>query len=180
MNCFICREKKQLLQQGDGDEVVIMDVTEHTIERPKKKQRRYYSGKKHKHSLKAQLVAVNEGVKTKIICVAIGEGKTHDFKLYKQSGIHIHKEKEVLVDKGYLGIQQLHGNSRIPKKSSKNHSLTKQEKSNNKTINQKRIVIEHVNRKLKVFKILGERYRNRRRRFGLRINLICAILNHEL
>lgn len=157
-----------------------MDVTEHTIERPKKRQRHYYSGKKHKHSLKTQLAVVNEGGKTKIICVAIGEGKTHDFNLYKESGIHIHKQKEVLVDKGYLGIQKLHGKSSIPKKSSKNQSLTKQEKRNNKIINQKRIVIEHINRKLKVFKILGERYRNRRRRFGLRINLICAIINYEL
>lgn len=39
--------------------------------------------------------------------------------------------------------------------------------------------IEHNNR-LKIFRILAERYRNRRRRFGLRFNLISAILNSEL
>jgi hypothetical protein len=33
--------------------------------------------------------------------------------------------------------------------------------------------------KLKVFRILLERYRNRRRRFGLRVNLIAAIYNYE-
>jgi len=33
---------------------------------------------------------------------------------------------------------------------------------------------------LKVFRILSERYRNRRRRFGLRFNLIAALYNHEL
>ena len=42
-----------------------------------------------------------------------------------------------------------------------------------------RIVIEHVNRRLKIFKILAERYRNRRRRFGLRCNLIAALYNFE-
>ncbi|MEG5114295.1 IS5/IS1182 family transposase, partial [Microcoleus sp. A2-C5] len=43
-----------------------------------------------------------------------------------------------------------------------------------------RIVIEHVNRSLKIFKILSSRYRNRRRRYGLRCNLLSAIYNYEL
>jgi hypothetical protein len=43
-----------------------------------------------------------------------------------------------------------------------------------------RIVVEHVNRRLKLFRILAERYRNRRRRFSLHFNLIAAILNFEL
>jgi len=37
-----------------------------------------------------------------------------------------------------------------------------------------------MNRKLKIFRILAERYRNRRKRFGLRFNLIAAIVNFEL
>lgn len=42
------------------------------------------------------------------------------------------------------------------------------------------MAIEHVIRRLKVFRILTERYRNRRKRFGLRFNLIAAIYNREL
>jgi len=34
--------------------------------------------------------------------------------------------------------------------------------------------------RLKVFRILSERYHNRRKRFGLRFNLIAAIYNLEL
>ncbi|RGD91737.1 IS5/IS1182 family transposase, partial [Acinetobacter sp. SWAC57] len=30
---------------------------------------------------------------------------------------------------------------------------------------------------LKVFRILSERYRNRRKRFGLRMNLIAGLIN---
>ncbi|MEZ2903279.1 IS5/IS1182 family transposase, partial [Acinetobacter terrestris] len=37
--------------------------------------------------------------------------------------------------------------------------------------------IEHINSQLKTFRILSERYRNRRKRFGLRINLIAALVN---
>ena len=40
--------------------------------------------------------------------------------------------------------------------------------------------IEHVNRRLKIFQILAQRYRNRRRRYGLRCNLLSAIHNQEL
>ncbi|OQX03025.1 MAG: IS5 family transposase, partial [Desulfobacteraceae bacterium IS3] len=39
---------------------------------------------------------------------------------------------------------------------------------------------EHVIGKLKIFKILSDRYRNRRRRFGLRFNLVAGIYNFEL
>ncbi|MEG5255886.1 IS5/IS1182 family transposase, partial [Microcoleus sp. A6-C6] len=45
---------------------------------------------------------------------------------------------------------------------------------------QERIVIEHVNRSLKIFKILSSRYRNRRRRYAKRCNLLSAIYNYEL
>jgi len=43
-----------------------------------------------------------------------------------------------------------------------------------------RIFVEHVIRCLKVFRILAHPYRNRRRRFGLRFNLIAALYNRGL
>jgi len=33
---------------------------------------------------------------------------------------------------------------------------------------------------IKRFKIIADKYRNRRKRFGLRFNLIAGICNHEL
>ena len=51
------------------------------------------------------------------------------------------------------------------------------EKKYNKMIGKIRVVIEHINSQLKTFRILSERYRNRRKRFGLRINLIAALVN---
>ena len=47
-------------------------------------------------------------------------------------------------------------------------------------IAKERILVEHVNRKLKVFKIVGLRYKNRRKRYELRSNLLCGIYNFEL
>ena len=52
--------KKALLKDSDYPELVVMDVTETAIERPKKKQKKYYSGKKKYHTLKTQLVINQE------------------------------------------------------------------------------------------------------------------------
>lgn len=42
------------------------------------------------------------------------------------------------------------------------------------------MVVEHVNRRLKIWRILAEHYRNRRKRFGLRFNLLAGLYNYEL
>ena len=75
---------------------------------------------------------------------------------------------------------ELHEHSQIPFRKSKHHALTKREKQSNRSLARKRIVIEHIFRKLKVFRILSERYRNRRKRFALRFSPIAAIYNPEL
>jgi DDE superfamily endonuclease len=68
----------------------------------------------------------------------------------------------------------------MPKKRSKKHPLTKQDKAQNKRISSERVPCENVIGYLKRFKIIAERYRNRRKRFGLRFNLITAIYNQKL
>lgn len=107
-------------------------------------------------------------------------GKTHDFKLFKESKIVLNKEIKLLADSGYEGINKLIKNSEIPHKNSKNHKLDKVKKKENKEISSKRVLVENVIRYLKIFRILAEKYRNRRKRFGLRFNLIAGIYNFEL
>jgi transposase len=68
----------------------------------------------------------------------------------------------------------------MPFKASKKKPLTLLQKQINREISKRRIRIEHVNGKLKTFRILATRYRNRRKRMGLRLNLIAAIYNMEL
>ncbi len=107
-------------------------------------------------------------------------GKEHDFKIFKKSRLPLNEKIKCLVDKGYQGILKIHKLTDIPKKKTKKIKLTKEEKRKNRELNRQRIVIEHVNRKIKIFKILSEKYRNKRKRFGLRFNLIAGIYNYEL
>lgn len=170
--------KKHLVRGFGRPDVVVIDVTETPIERPKKGQKYYYSGKKKQHTLKCQVLADRDTAE--IICLAFGKGRRHDFHVFKVSGVHIHPQTESLQDSGYQGIEPYHSNSYVPIKKPKDAELTLLEKEYNRTLSQERISIEHINRSLKIFKILAGRYRNRRRRYNLRCNLIAAIYNYEL
>lgn len=170
--------RKQLYQNAYTWEVLVVDVTESPIERPKKKQRAYYSGKKKRHTLKAQVV-VNQA-SGQIICTAFELGRVHDFRLFKLHRIPMLPQQLCLADKGYQGLAKLHPSSCTPTKKSRQTKLDKFERQHNRLLARLRVVAEHVNRRLKIFRILAERYRNRRRRFGLRFNLIAALLNFEL
>ena len=142
------------------------------------RQKRYYSGKKKRHTIKTQIVL--DAQTSKIISVQSGRGREHDFKLFKRSSLPIHQDIEAIVDSGYTGIQKIHAKSQIPKKRSKKKPLTKEDKHHNRDISSKRVEIENVNARLKRFNIISDRYRNHRKRFGLRINLIAGIYNAEI
>lgn len=114
-----------------------------------------------------------------IICTSFSNGKKHDFKLFKESKVHFKETTEVVTDTGYLGLPKIHGKTTMPKKKSKKNPLTKNDKKKNKEISSSRVSNEHVIGKIKRFKIVSDRYRNRRKRFGLRFNLIAGICNFE-
>jgi transposase len=114
------------------------------------------------------------------MCTAHGRGRVHDFALYKQSRLELNESLELLADTGYQGLSKLHERSRTPKKRSKKRQLTKDERCANRELSRRRIVVENVIRSLKIFRILLERYRNRRKRFSLRFNLIAGLYNFDL
>lgn len=111
------------------------------------------------------------------MCVNTINGKEHDFTLFKHSKLGIQKTIQAKVDLGYQGITDYHSNVEIPKKSSKNHKLTQDDKKENQLKASKRIYVEHINAKIKTFQILKQKYRNRRKRYNLRVNLISALIN---
>jgi hypothetical protein len=82
----------------------------------------------------------------------------------------MNKKIECLADKGDQGIKKSHVNSRIPHKKKRYQQLSLEQKKFNRQLASERVVIENIHRSLKIFRILSSRYRNRRRRFGLRFN----------
>lgn len=167
----------RILRINDISEARIIDATDSRIDRPRKKQKIYYSGKRKSHTLKVQ---IEIGEKTNMIySINFSRGSVHDFKLYKQSKPDFLIDNYVIVDKGYSGIEKIHENSLSPIKATKNHKLSSDEKWYNSNVSKIRIAVEHVNCFLKKFKILGTKFRNRRKNYKLFVTFICCIYNFE-
>jgi hypothetical protein len=115
-----------------------------------------------------------------IICTAFCNGKKHDFRLYKEAKVMCTENIKVLSDSGYMGIKAIHSNSVIPHKKTKNNPLTDEQKMENREISKERVSNEHAIGFIKRFRIIAEKYRNRRKRFALRFNLIAGFCNFEL
>lgn len=128
--------------------------------------------------MKVQLVVAQST--GRVICTAHDRGRTHDFRLLKKSRLPLRKGVQAKADSGYQGVQGMHPNSRLPHKATKCCPLTEKQRAANRELARERIMVEHVIGQLKVFRILSERYRNRRQNHTLRVRLICGIHNYEL
>lgn len=101
-------------------------------------------------------------------------------RIFRESNINIAEHIDVLTDTAYQGLQKIHRKTRMPKKRSKKKPLTKLDKENNKKLASERVLNEHVIGSIKRFKIVADKYRNRRKRFTLRFGLISGIHNFEV
>jgi hypothetical protein len=115
-----------------------------------------------------------------IIATTVDKGKTHDFKLLKHSRLPFIPSQLCLADRGYQGFAKCHAGACTPTKKPRQQPLSEQEKQHNQVLARLRVRVEHVIRRFKIFRIFSGRYRNRRKRFGLRLNLIAGLLNYEL
>ena len=110
-------------------------------------------------------------------------GKAHDLTIFKQT-TKVNSSILIVGDSGYRGLHKIHPNALLPirhkadiDKLSEEQKATR--KATNKNISSIRMKIEHVIGRVKRFKIVAEKYRNRLKRLLLRFNLICGILNYE-
>lgn len=68
----------------------------------------------------------------------------------------------------------------IPTKKPRNKELNELDENYNIELAKRRITIEHVNARLKTFKIFSTVYRNRRKNIERRVTLVSGIHNFEL
>ena len=162
-------------------EEIIIDATEVQVNRPSKKQKKKYSGKKKMHTEKAQVIIGKKlWWKHKILRISFTKWKTHDKKLYEDNRVPMNTKTKKLVDLWYQWTQKTTKNIELPYKKSKKYKLTKEEKKYNHELSKRRIKVENKICELKVFEIFDERYRSpKASRFSLRFNLICWIVNHN-
>ena len=155
----------------------LVDVTEIFIQRPKRNQKKYYSGKKKRHSMKVQILY--DLTAHKIVSFYISNGKTHDFKMFKESNPRFREFIKGLADSGYQGISKIWSSIEPPYKKPRGGELSDEEKKFNSLLASIRIAIEHTNACLKRFRMIKERYRGNIKDLWKVILFTCAAFNIE-
>lgn len=139
-------------------ERTIIDSFETPIPRPSlnDRQKRVYSGKAKRHTLKTQVISDQNG---DVLDVNAGfRGPAADVKIYNAfPPAPPVAEQPRLGDKAYVGAQPP---VQTPVKKPKGGELTAEQKAANKQISSQRVRVEHSIRKLKAFHILRDQYRH--------------------
>ena len=161
---------------------VFIDATEQEIPRPKNKRRRknYYSGKKKRHTVKTQIMVNKKGMilhKTKHV-----NGKKHDYELFKKKRPTLPPDVEIGMDLGYQGVEKdfPHLKVNIPHKKKKGKDLSKKDKRYNKKLSRERVIVEHTIGRMKKFRIVGNEFRNRVRRYDTVFSIVSGLVNFKL
>jgi hypothetical protein len=76
-----------------------------------------------------------------------------------------------------VGINKIHAKSKTPFKKPKNGELHKNQEVWNKKFRRKRVIVEHVIRNCKVFRIVKEKYRNKRKKLDIVWAVVCGLVN---
>ena len=155
-------------------EALIIDCTEQPIQRPSRKQRCWYSGKKKRHTIKTEIAVTERGRIVGVFRPA--PGRAHNLEI-RRRGRPLPKHAHVYVGSGYQGLQDDHAALEIPYKKSKKKPLTKDERDYNHALSRFRVRVEHGIARLKSFRILAERYRYPRDRYAAKISIVAGILN---
>jgi hypothetical protein len=140
----------------DAVERVLIDSFESPVRRPSlpERQKRVYSGKKKRHTLKSQVVT---DVKGEILDLDPGHrGPTADKRLYEQSTIEEHYPNA--QKQGDLAYQGSAGVS-VPHKQPKGGHLTDEQRAENRRLAAVRVHVEHGIRRIKGWRIVRDDYR---------------------
>lgn len=155
-------------------QALLIDATEQPIERPRKNQKRWYSGKKKRHSIKTEIIATEKG---RIVAVSASTpGAVHDVKL-RRRGPPLPQNAHAYADSGYQGYQKDHPAIDIPYKKPKGGDLTQEEKEYNNALSRFRVRVEHAIARIKKFRILADRFRYPRATHAAKFAIIAGIVN---
>lgn len=163
----------------DGETEFVIDGAEREICRPvdNQKQRKYYSGKKKRHTVKNNVIVSVGGRKVRYLSGTY-EGKKHDKKICDEENPVFPKGITLLKDTGFQGYEPEGTDTRQPKKKPRGGKLSVGEKVGNSLISGVRIVVEHVISGVKRCRIAKEKFRNKKKNCAdLVMEIACGLHN---
>ncbi len=162
---------------------VVIDSFEQRAQRPKRRQRAYYSGKKKAHTLKTQ-VAVDEHSGRIVDVSDSAPGRWADIKLLERSRLLKRLPKGVggIGDLGYVGIGALHPSSAgaSPRRKPRGKERPPEDRRYNRAFRRRRIIVEHGIGRLRRFRAVAHVNRHRRAGHAMRVRAIAGLVNRML
>jgi DDE superfamily endonuclease/Helix-turn-helix of DDE superfamily endonuclease len=162
---------------------VIVDTFEQRTQRPKRRQRAWYSGKKKAHTIKGQVAIDEEG---RIIDVGTSRpGPWSDLKVFRRSGLIsklIRAGVGVLGDSGYQGIDKLnpklHGAT--PRRKPRGKPRPEGDRRYNRAFARRRVKVEHAIGRLRRFEALRRVDRHHRQEHTARVRAVAGLVNRMM
>ena len=175
--------------------ICAVDGSVQEIPRPQENQAAYYSGKHHFHCLKMQVAVGPIGLAVDIS--GPHPGSLHDFKIFKDlsnTRYRIDAEKQrhqitnpgdptvsALFDKGYIGVNNVIAEPKLPYRKSVGRNLTPQEIDYNNRIGQDRIIVERWFGRLKrIWRIMFECFPLKIEKYGEFYMMCAALTNYHI
>jgi hypothetical protein len=162
---------------------VVIDSFEQRTQRPRRRQRAYYSGKKKAHTLKTQ-VAVDEDSGRIVDVSDAVPGRWADIKLLKKSRLLKRLPKGVggIGDLGYVGIGALHpaGLGASPRRKPRGEERPPEDRKYNRAFSRRRIIVEHGIGRLRRFAAVSHVNRHRRKGHAARVRAIAGLVNRMI
>jgi len=168
-----CEVVQELLREFE----LLVDSTEQHRERPGeyKEQKKFFSGKKKKHTFKNQFIILPEA--QDIVDVIVGQpGPASDINLLREQQKKFATGQQFKGDKAYIGED----NVTTPHKKPKKRELSESQKDENKVFSSSRIIIEHMIRRVKVFQIAAQRFRLRPQTYQQVILTVCGLVRFRI
>ncbi len=156
---------------------LVVDSYEQPRERPSdyQEQKKYYSGKQKRHTLKNQLIVMPSG--QEIVDVEVGEtGATVDIKIWRSRKTEFSDSQRFQGDKAYVGEPRIDA----PHKKTRSQDITLAQKKENQDKAKKRIVVEHLIRLVKIFRVAAERFRLNPQKYELIIRVVCGLVRWRI
>ena len=173
---FAVRRKPRVSRKDA--EALIVNCTEQPIQRPGSDavQKAHDSGKKKRHTLKAEFVVTAAG------CIASVSpsrpGSRHDLAL-RREGPPLPSRARVYADSAYQGYDKDHSNLDIPYKRPKGGELDEEETQHNRGLGSFRVAVGHRIGHVERFRIASDRFRNPRPTHRTKLSIIAGLVNME-
>jgi hypothetical protein len=162
---------------------VIVDTFEQRTQRPHRRQRAYYSGKKKAHTLKSQVAVDEDG---RIVDVAESRpGRWADLKVLRRSGLVgklLRAKVGALGDLGYVGLDGLSPRLRgaTPRRKPRGKDRPAADRRYNRAFARRRITVEHGINRLRRYQALSQVDRHHRKGHTARVRAVAGLVNRML